>query len=61
MKTILFKILLVGSITFSIFAFGVYCPVCNGYMTWTGKTQIEWGKMLKEYKCLNNHCSWIVQ
>jgi len=28
-------------------SYGVQCPICRGSMYFTGRTKIEWGKLLK--------------
>ena len=49
-------ILLGGAVT--VLAATLKCPIDDGNMTWTGKTQMENGKILKEYKCLQGHVAW---
>lgn len=44
----------------AVYAFGPQCPLCNGSMMWTGKTQFEYGKMLKQYRCPAGHIFWMV-
>ena len=36
------------------------CPLCGGQMRWTGKTKIEWSKLVYEMECLSGHVSWEV-
>lgn len=36
------------------------CPLCNGIMIWSGKSQTEWGKLVYEMKCPTGHTSWEV-
>ena len=45
--------LLCGSLAYS-----QDCPSCGFSMMWTGKTQIEWGKILRLYKCTAGHLYW---
>jgi Zn-finger nucleic acid-binding protein len=33
----------------------VTCPLCGGSMYFTGRTKIEWGRMLKIYRCPAGH------
>lgn len=42
-------------------AASVTCPIDNMSMIFTGKTRVEMGKMLYEYKCPTGHVTWIVQ
>lgn len=44
----------------AVYAFGVSCPLCNASMIWTGQTQFEYGKMLKQYRCPAGHTFWMV-
>ena len=36
------------------------CPLCSSIMSWTGNTNVEWGKLLFEMKCPAGHTSWEV-
>jgi hypothetical protein len=33
----------------------VRCPICNGSMYFTGRTELEWGRLLKIYRCPSGH------
>lgn len=45
-----------------VFALGFKnCPIDGSSMMWTGRTEVEMGKMLKEYKCPMGHVSWVVE
>ena len=37
------------------------CNIDESTLMWTGRTRIEWGKMLYEHKCLQNHYFWLTQ
>lgn len=39
----------------------VKCPIDNFSMTFTGRTKVEMGKMLYEYRCASGHVTWVVQ
>ena len=34
------------------------CPICGMNMYFTGNTKVEFGKLLKEYKCPVGHIYW---
>lgn len=40
-------------------AFGLNCSIDNTSLTFTGKTKSEFGKLLKEYRCVRGHTYWI--
>lgn len=42
-------------------ATSLVCNIDNGMLFWTGRTRIEWGKMLYEHKCLQDHRFWLTQ
>ena len=35
------------------------CQFDGSQMIFTGKTKVEWGKLLKEHKCPSGHIAWI--
>lgn len=39
-------------------AIGHSCPSCNMSMYFTGGTQVEWGKLMKQYRCPVGHVYW---
>ncbi len=49
---------LVASLAFALGP--IQCPIDHTLMSWTGNTQEEGGKKLAEYRCNNNHTSWVV-
>ena len=36
---------------------GPECPVCGMSAIWTGETYVEWGKLMKVYRCPAGHLS----
>jgi hypothetical protein len=58
-KLALIPVLLILT-TIAVYAFGKQCPLCNSGMIWTGKTQYEWGKAIKQYRCPAGHTFWMV-
>lgn len=61
MKT---KLALVPAILFltaiAVYAFGVFCPLCNAGMMWTGQAQFDYDKILKKYRCPAGQTFWMV-
>jgi hypothetical protein len=39
----------------------IQCPIDKGSMFATGRTKVEMGKMLYEYRCASGHVTWVVQ
>jgi hypothetical protein len=35
------------------------CQYDSNSLMWTGKTKTEYGKILKEYKCVTGHIYWL--
>lgn len=54
-------ILLVLTVAIAAYAQSVTCPIDRMSMYFTGNTQVEMGKLLYEYKCPNDHITWIVK
>ena len=50
-------------VLFSLFTllnfFTQSCPSCSMGMYFTGKTKVEWGKLLKLYRCSAGHEYWV--
>lgn len=55
------KAAIVGSVVISSAAFAqnYLCVVDDTPMMWTGRTQADSGKLLKEYRCLRGHTTWV--
>jgi hypothetical protein len=35
------------------------CNIDRTHLMWTGQTTMEWGKMLYEHECANEHYIWL--
>jgi len=35
------------------------CTIDRTHLIWTGQTAVEWGQILYEHKCVNQHCIWL--
>lgn len=38
---------------------GPTCQYDNFSLMWTGETKIEWGQLVKQYRCLSDHIYWL--
>jgi len=45
----------------SVWATSLTCSIDDSGLMWTGKTRVEWGKMLYEHRCLQGHRFWLTQ
>lgn len=57
----LFLVLVTIGAATAAYAAVVDCPIDGMSMRFTGNTQIEMGKLLKEYKCPHGHTTWVVR
>lgn len=55
------KWFVIALFTGSAVAASVTCPIDNTGMIFTGKTRVEMGKLLHEYRCPVGHTTWVVQ
>ena len=58
MKKILTTIAL---LLLSATAMAYNCQYDNLPLSWTGQTKVEWGKLVKLYKCAAGHAYWIAE
>jgi hypothetical protein len=35
------------------------CHIDRTHLMWTGQTAMEWGQLLYEHKCANEHSIWL--
>ncbi len=50
----------IATLVIAAYAQNYICQLDNTSMYFTGNTKLEWGKLLKEYKCPNGHTAWVV-
>jgi hypothetical protein len=43
----------------TVWATTLTCNIDRTDLLWTGKTAMEWGKLLYEHKCANDHYFWL--
>ena len=54
-------VLLVAFLLSAVAAFATthICNIDKTSLIWTGNTRIEWGQLLYEHKCLQDHRFWL--
>ena len=57
----LFFFLAAFGLAAGVYAASVECPIDKMSMYFTGKTTVEMGKLLQEYKCGAGHTTWVVK
>jgi len=58
-KIILIAVILLLLVVIVTIAYAALkCPICGLSMYWTGKTDVEWGKLMYQYRCPAGHVYW---
>lgn len=61
MKKLVSALVLFLLLAATAYATSLKCSIDDMMLMWTGKTKTEWGKLLYEHKCVNNHYYWLTQ
>jgi len=55
---IMLVVLMFLAVAVTVMAWGVKCPVDGFSMRFTGYTKVDFGRLMKEYKCVMGHTYW---